>query len=141
MRSVTTIPSNSGSTDEFWGYAAFFGGIEKPQNGPNQARAMPREITDRRELAIPGTGRVVQARFLDGNEPDWKPHVGARVTLAEWMTTRDNPFLRAPWSTAPGRSSSAPDWSIRSTTWGRIIFQAIRRVLRSSGAAVRRARV
>ena len=55
--------------------------------------AMPREVTDRRELGIPDTGRVVQARFLDGNEPDWKPHVGARVTLAEWMTARDNPFF------------------------------------------------
>ena len=63
------------------------------QNGPNQFRRRPREVHDRRELGIPGTGRVVQARFLDGNEPDWKPHVGARVTLAQWITSPDNPFF------------------------------------------------
>jgi len=86
-------PFEQWKRDEFWSYAAFFSGLERIQNGPNQFQAMSREVADRRELGIPGTGRVVQARFLDGNEPDWKPHVGARVTLAQWMTTRDNPFF------------------------------------------------
>ena len=86
-------PFEQWKRDEFWSYAAFFSGLERIQNGPNQFQAMSREVSDRRELGIPGTGRVVQARFLDGNEPDWKPHVGARVTLAQWMTTRDNPFF------------------------------------------------
>jgi hypothetical protein len=86
-------PFEQWKRDEFWSYAAFFSGLERIQNGPNQFQAVSREVADRRELGIPGTGRVVQARFLDGNEPDWKPHVGARVTLAQWMTTPDNPFF------------------------------------------------
>ncbi len=85
-------PFESWKRDEFWSYAAFFGGLEVLQ-GENQFMALPREVQDRRELAIPGTERVVQARFLGGSEPDWKPHVGARVTLAEWITSPDNPFF------------------------------------------------
>src|SRR5262249_35083994 len=30
---------------------------------------------------------------LDGKTPRWKFKVGARTTLAEWMTTKDNPFF------------------------------------------------
>ena len=51
------------------------------------------ELTDRREMTIPGTERVVQAHFLDGSEPRWKYKVGPRVTLADWMTSPDNPYF------------------------------------------------
>src|SRR5262249_20999639 len=34
-----------------------------------------------------------EARFLDGQVPKWKTGVPSRVTLAEWMTNRDNPFF------------------------------------------------
>jgi hypothetical protein len=74
--------------EHFWSYAAFFAGI------PGRGEKRPaREALDRRELAIPGTGRVVQAAFLDGSEPRWKYKVGPRVTLAEWMTASDNPYF------------------------------------------------
>jgi uncharacterized protein DUF1553/uncharacterized protein DUF1549 len=86
-------PFGQWKRDEFWSYAAFFGGLEVPKEDGNGVMAMPREVQDRRELAIPNTDRVVQARYLDGNEPDWKPHVGARITLAEWITAADNPFF------------------------------------------------
>ena len=57
--------------EQFWSYAAFFGGIQKP--GPTDNVFGPiREVSDRRELAIPGTEKVVQASFLDGREPEWK---------------------------------------------------------------------
>jgi hypothetical protein len=77
--------------DQFWSYAAFFGGIERVGNGDGFFQG--REILDRRELAVPGTDRVVQAGFLDGSEPDWRPRVGARVTLADWMTAPGNPYF------------------------------------------------
>jgi hypothetical protein len=76
--------------EQFWSQAAFFAGIQRQQQGNL------RELPDRRELAIPGndrTVRVVQAGFLDGTEPKWKFKVGARVTLADWMTKPDNPFF------------------------------------------------
>ncbi len=77
--------------EQFWGLAAFFAGLQRPQGqgffGPIS------ELGDRREMAIPGTDRVVQANFLDGTEPRWKYKVGSRVTLADWMTAKDNPYF------------------------------------------------
>lgn len=77
--------------DQFWGMAGFFAGVEKAQPGNDFGPL--REVFDRRELAIPNTDIVVQATFLDEKEPDWKPRTSARVTLAAWMTARDNPYF------------------------------------------------
>jgi hypothetical protein len=77
--------------DQFWEYAAFFAGFEK-QGGRN-AFAPVQELVDRRELAIPGGDRVVQAAFLDGSEPKWKYKVSSRITLADWVTSADNPYF------------------------------------------------
>ncbi|HKI32559.1 MAG TPA: DUF1549 and DUF1553 domain-containing protein [Gemmataceae bacterium] len=75
--------------EQFWETAAFFAGLSRDTNRFGTTR----ELTDRREMAIPGTDRVVQANFLDGSEPRWKYKVGPRVTLAEWVTSADNPFF------------------------------------------------
>lgn len=79
------------SRDQFWGLAAFFGGIERV--GQNNVYAPLREVLDRRELAIPNTDKVVQAMFLDDREPEWKYKTSSRVTLAEWLTAAENPFF------------------------------------------------
>jgi hypothetical protein len=76
--------------EQFWGLAAFYGGLRRQQ--PNEYSPIS-ELGDRREMAIPGTDRVVQASFLDGSEPRWKYKVGPRVTLADWMTAKGNPFF------------------------------------------------
>jgi hypothetical protein len=77
--------------EQFWGLAAFYAGLQRPRGqgfyGPIS------EVLDRREMAIPGTERVVQANFLDGTEPKWKYKTGPRVTLADWMTSKDNPYF------------------------------------------------
>ncbi|MCI0705695.1 MAG: DUF1553 domain-containing protein, partial [Planctomycetia bacterium] len=52
-----------------------------------------KEVLDIRELAIPGTDKVVQATFPDGTEPQWKFKVGPRQTLAEWVTAKNNPYF------------------------------------------------
>jgi hypothetical protein len=77
--------------EQFWGFAAFFAGLQRQGQGDFVAAA--RETADRRELTIPGTERVVQATFLDGKEPQWKSKTSARATLAEWMTSKDNPYF------------------------------------------------
>jgi hypothetical protein len=77
--------------DQFWGLAAFFGEVERV--GEGDALFQARELRDRRELAIPGTDRVAQAAFLDGSQTDWRPKVGARTILAEWMTSPENPYF------------------------------------------------
>jgi hypothetical protein len=84
-------PFASWKREQFWGYAAFFAGMQRQGNGDFVQPG--REVTDRRELTIPGTEKVVQAKFLDGTEPQWKPRASARETLADWMTAADNPYF------------------------------------------------
>jgi hypothetical protein len=81
--------------EQFWGQAAFFAGVKRPgnQEGEFFIGTPLMEVQDRREMVIPGTERVAQAVFLDGKEPEWKYKTSARVTLAEWMTAKDNPFF------------------------------------------------
>ncbi len=77
--------------DQFWGYAAFFAGLQAQRQG---GFAQPgREIAARREVKIPGTDKVVQAAFPDGKAPAWKARANTRQTLAEWMTAKDNPYF------------------------------------------------
>lgn len=77
--------------EQFWSFAAFFAGLQRQGNGDFVAAG--REMADRRELTIPGTERVVQAAFLDGTTPKFNYNTGARATLAEWMTRKDNPYF------------------------------------------------
>ncbi len=51
------------------------------------------EDRHRRELTIPGTDTKVQAQFLDGTVPDWKKTRTPREALADWVTSRDNPYF------------------------------------------------
>jgi hypothetical protein len=84
-------PFQRWTREQFWGQAAFFGGIRSQnQNGIFSPLS---EVADRRELSIPGTERVAQARFLDDKEPRWRYKVNARTTLADWMTDPDNPYF------------------------------------------------
>lgn len=84
-------PFDTWKRDEFWSFAAFFGGIVR--EGQPNVFGQVREIPDRREISIPDSDRVVQAGYLDGSEPQWRFRVGARKTLADWVASRDNPFF------------------------------------------------
>ncbi|MHB1422515.1 MAG: DUF1553 domain-containing protein [Gemmataceae bacterium] len=84
-------PTAEWNREQFWGFAAFFAGIRSRRT---QDFLLPdKEIKDKRELVIPGTERVAQARFLDGSEPVWKSKSTSRGTLAEWMTAPANPYF------------------------------------------------
>src|SRR5262249_11274851 len=83
-------PFGKWKRDEFWSQAAVFAGIKGPTDMFNGKLS---EAADRRELAIPNTDRVAQARFLDGKAPKWKFKTGARTTYGEWMTSKGNPFF------------------------------------------------
>jgi hypothetical protein len=71
-------PHASWKQEQFWAYAAFFGG-SRGANGPS--------------IRIPKTGKVVQARFPDGTAPTWQPGAGTGATLADWVTRDDNPYF------------------------------------------------
>ncbi len=83
--------------EQFWGLAAFFAGLPRgyqlQEDGSLVLREPSGENFDRRELTIPGTERVVKAAFLDGKAPKWQAKVSPRVTLADWVTARDNPYF------------------------------------------------
>ena len=76
---------------QFWEYAAFFAGIEADRRDDfiNSMRDNP----ERREIAISSGSQVVQANFLDGSEPPWKYKVSPRETLADWVTSKKNPYF------------------------------------------------
>jgi hypothetical protein len=73
------------SREQFWGLAAFYGGVTR-EGGL-------REIPNRREMTIPNTDRTVPATFLDDKEPAWQFRKSPRVTLANWIVAKDNPFF------------------------------------------------
>ncbi len=78
--------------EEFWGFAAFFAGVPR-QADDVAARRNGRTDPDLRELTIPGTTKVVKATHLDHSSPVWRPRVGTRDVLADWVTAPDNPYF------------------------------------------------
>ncbi len=83
-------PAGSWTRQHFWGYAAFFAGLQR--DGPDGGGGI-REVFDRRDIKIPGGLTSADARFLDETEPRWRYNVGARTTLAEWVTAPANPYF------------------------------------------------
>jgi hypothetical protein len=83
-------PAGSWTRQHFWGYAAFFAGLQRA--APDGGGGI-REVFDRRDIKIPGGLASAEARFLDESEPRWRYNVGARTTLAEWVTAPGNPFF------------------------------------------------
>jgi len=84
-------PFASWKREQFWSFAAFFSGI---RSQTLMDFVLPdKEDPKKHELAIPGTSKTVQARFLDGAEPKWEAGVNTRTTLARWMTSSSNPYF------------------------------------------------
>lgn len=84
-------PFDEWKRDQFWSFAAFFGGIVR-EGEPNVFNQV-REVPDRREISVPDSDIVVQASYLDGTEPQWRFRVGARKTLADWVASKENPYF------------------------------------------------
>ena len=81
-------PFTEWKQEDFWRFAAFFAEIES-QNQGRQFQIQP----GRRKLTIPGTERLVEARYLDGTEPKWADDTGPRTTLVDWLTSPENPYF------------------------------------------------
>lgn len=86
-------PFGKWKREEFWSQAAFFAGFKPPKNQDFFIGPIGPEAPDRREMNIPNTDRVAQARFLDGSTPKWKFKTSARTTLADWMTSKENQYF------------------------------------------------
>src|SRR5262249_46822837 len=84
-------PFPSWKREQFWGFAALFRRIQSRRMGDFSFPTG--EDPSKREITIPGSEKKVQAKFPDGTKPTWKEKVSARATLAEWMTSPDNPYF------------------------------------------------
>jgi hypothetical protein len=77
--------------EQFWAFAAFFAGLQR--QGAGDFFFPTGEKPDRHEITLPNTERVVQAAFPDGTRPKWKDKQSARQTLADWVTSAQNPYF------------------------------------------------
>jgi hypothetical protein len=83
---------------QFWEFAAFFASQQPASMAVGAAIIPPAMDQDPgpAQIKIPDTDKSVEARFLNGTQPNWKPQVRPREVLADWMATADNPwFARA----------------------------------------------
>jgi hypothetical protein len=85
-------PLASWKRTQFWEFAAFFAGSQPGRGTGGFAPGEEKPVTPR-TIHIPGTDKVVEARFLSGPAPRWKEGVESPVTLAGWMTAANNPYL------------------------------------------------
>ncbi len=87
-------PFSDWKREQFWEFAAFYSGIRSQQQ--MDVIVPQAEVADQKEIAIPGTDKKVQAKFLDGKNPTWPTEKGkakSRVTMAEWLTAKENPYF------------------------------------------------
>ena len=77
--------------DQFWQFAAFFSGIRGQTQGDFVTPAG--EQADKRKIAVPNTDRIVEAKFPDGSVPRFLDKEPTRKTLADWVTSANNPFF------------------------------------------------
>jgi hypothetical protein len=71
-------PHAEWTQDQFWAYAAFFGGTRSKGSI---------------SIKIPKSNKTVTAKFPNGKEPSVDAVVNPRATLAEWVTAPENPYF------------------------------------------------
>lgn len=77
--------------EQFWGFAAFFSGVKSQQI---MDFLLPGgEDPKKREVAMPGSDKVLPAKFLDNTDPKWSNQTTTRATLADWVTSPKNPYF------------------------------------------------
>lgn len=84
-------PFATWSREEFWEYAAFFAGFQS--TGPNGVFQPGSEKLDVASMKIPDTDKTVQASYLGGGKAKLKKGETPRKALAEWMTSKKNPYF------------------------------------------------
>ena len=83
-------PFDHWTRKDFWGYAAFFARLQKPLG--DQQAAFQATDTPTGEVKIPDTDDDVMPQFL-GGVPSKDNDRTRRIRLAEWLTSKDNPYF------------------------------------------------
>lgn len=93
-------PFEPWTQEEFWGFAAFFAQISRPQGDLNSvSTVMQVRDVDHGEVKLPKSETVVAPQFLGGDTTppsDRQPGVQAesrRQELARWLTAVENPYF------------------------------------------------
>jgi hypothetical protein len=85
-------PHDKWKQTDFWGYAAFFAQLQRPEMGNPIARARLVDLNTG-DVKLPKTEEIVLPKFPGGASPDLSEAGTRRVKLAIWMASRDNPYL------------------------------------------------
>ncbi len=85
-------PFDTWKRKDFWGYATFFAAMQR-QPGGNGFLGQLQELFVQQTLTVPDTNEVVNATYLTGVSPQIPSGSSARLTLADWVTSGDNPYF------------------------------------------------
>lgn len=85
-------PFDTWKRKDFWGYATFFAAMQRQQGG-NGFLGQLQELFIHQTLTVPDTNEVVNATYLTGVSPHIPSGSSARLTLADWVTSGDNPYF------------------------------------------------
>ena len=85
-------PFDKWKQTDFWGYAAFFAQLQRPDAVNPGMRARLVDLNTG-EVKHPKTEEIISPKFPGGNSPDAAEAGTRRVKLAIWMASRDNPYL------------------------------------------------
>jgi hypothetical protein len=84
-------PFTDWKREQFWSFAAFYSGMRSKKQ---MDFLLPeKEEATQKSISIPGTDKLVQARFLDDQEPTWQKDATSRGTLAQWVTSPSNRYF------------------------------------------------
>lgn len=116
-------PSEKWSQRDFYGFAAFFGRIGHKGQGISAPISGGEEFifaTDSGAVKHPLTGEVLPPTALLGQPLDIPAGTDPRVVLAEWMTSKENPFFakviaNRVWAEMMGRGLVDPVDDLRDT--------------------------
>lgn len=86
-------PFDDWTQRDFWGYAAFFAGLEREQGGAQGVFAQLREFFGQRQVQIPETSEYVEPTYLGGTEMGRDELRRPRQALTDWIIAEDNPYF------------------------------------------------
>jgi hypothetical protein len=81
---------------EYWGMAAFFTKVKSDRVRQAAKQASPPAVSENgkgRPAKLPGSAKVVPAKFLQGEQPKLNTSAPYRPVLAKWLTSAENPYF------------------------------------------------
>ncbi|MCC2668957.1 MAG: Ig-like protein [Armatimonadetes bacterium] len=86
-------PFERWTQDEYYQFAAFFGQVRRRGGGGRPPTDEVVYLDPRGEVEHLRTGKVMQPKLLGGSFVGTEKGEDRRVALAEWLTSKDNPFF------------------------------------------------